>query len=147
MVLYSFLLCYYLGRTNFYGVKLMHHRNMTWLITMSFSRRLTQIRKSKQLTQQRMADTIGIHVSQIKRYESGDTQPSLEVIRKIALALNISADMLLFDKDERGASDDFKMQFEALSQFNEDEKRIARELLDSLILKHTANRLATGTSG
>ena len=69
----------------------------------------------------------------------------LDCLRKIALALNISADMLLFDEDERGASDDFKMQFEALSQFSEDEKRIAKELLDSLILKHTANRLATGT--
>jgi len=123
----------------------MDHTHLTWLMTMSFSRRLTQIRKSKKHTQQQMADTIGIHVSQIKRYESGDTQPSLEVIRKIALALNISADMLLFDEDERGASDDFKMQFEALSQFSEDEKRIAKELLDSLILKHTANRLATST--
>lgn len=123
----------------------MDHTNLTWLMTMSFSRRLSQIRKGKKLTQQQMADTIGIHVSQIKRYESGDTQPSLEVIRKIALALNISADMLLFDEDERGASDDFKMQFEALSQFSEEEKRVAKELLDSLILKHTANRLATGT--
>ncbi len=124
----------------------MNYSNLTWLMTMSFSKRLTQIRKGKKkLTQQQMADTIGIHVSQIKRYESGDTQPSLEVIRKIALALNISADMLLFDEDERGASNDFKMQFEALSQFSEEEKRVARELLDSLILKHTANRLATGT--
>ena len=123
----------------------MDHTHLTWLMTMSFSRRLSQIRKGKKHTQQQMADTICIHVSQIKRYESGDTQPSLEVIRKIALALNISADMLLFDEDERGASDDFKMQFEALSQFSEDEKRIAKELLDSLILKHTANRLATGT--
>jgi len=123
----------------------MNYTNLTWLITMSFSRRLSQIRKSKKLTQQQMADTISIHVSQIKRYESGDTQPSLEVLRKIALALNISADTLLFDKDSRGASNDFKMQFEALSQFSENEKLVAKEILDSLILKHTANRLATGT--
>ncbi len=123
----------------------MNYTNLTWLMTMSFSRRLSQIRKGKKLTQQQMADTINIHVSQIKRYESGDTQPSLEVLRKIALALNISADTLLFDKDDRGASNDFKMQFEALSQFSENEKLVAREILDSLILKHTANRLATGT--
>jgi len=124
----------------------MNQTNLTWLLTMSFSRRLAAIRKTKKLTQQEMADTIGIHVSQIKRYESGDTQPSLEVLRKIALALNISADMLLFDKEERGASQDFKMQFEALSQFSEDEKRVAKELLDSLILKHTANRLSAAGS-
>ena len=118
---------------------------MAWLMTMSFSRRLASIRKSKGLTQQQMANTIGIHVSQIKRYESGDTQPSLEVLRKIALALSISADLLLFEEDERGPSDEFRMRFEALSHFSQEEKRVVKELLDSLILKHTANRLATGT--
>ena len=114
---------------------------MTWLMMMSFSQRLSGIRKSKSLTQQKMADTIGIHVSQIKRYESGDTQPSLEVLRKIAIALSISADLLLFDKEERGPSDEFQMRFEALNQFNEEEKKIVKALLDSLILKHTASRL------
>ncbi len=123
----------------------MNQSNLTWILTMSFSRRLASIRKAKSMTQQQMADTIGIHVSQIKRYESGDTQPSLEVLRKIALALNISADLLLFDDGERGPGEELLMQFEALSQFDEQEKRIAKELLDSLILKHTANRLATGT--
>jgi len=117
---------------------------MTWLMTMSFSRRLSSIRKSKGLTQQQMADTIGIHVSQIKRYESGDTQPSLEVLRKIALALSIGADLLLFDEGERGPTDEFRMQFEAVGHFNKEEKRIVKALLDSLILKHTANRLETG---
>lgn len=110
---------------------------------MSFSRRLAKIRKDKTMTQQKMADVIGIHVSQIKRYESGDTQPSLEVLRKIAFALNISADMLLFDEDEREPIDDFKMQFEAVGRFNEEERRATKMLLDSLILKHTANRLAS----
>jgi len=123
----------------------MHQTNLTWLLTMSFSRRLAKIRKNKELTQQKMADLIGIHVSQIKRYESGDTQPSLEVLRKIALALNISADVLLFEENERGASLDFKMQFEALNQFSDDEKHIAKALLDSLILKHTANRLSAAS--
>lgn len=119
---------------------------MTWLMTMSFSQRLSLIRKDKGFTQQQMADTIGIHVSQIKRYESGETQPSLEVLRKIALALSISADLLLFDEDERGPSDEFRMQFEALNHFNKEEKKVVKELLDSLILKHTANRLVSGSS-
>jgi len=123
------------------------HRRLTWLLIMSFSRRLAKIRKDKKMTQQQMADLIGIHVSQIKRYESGDTQPSLEVLRKIALALNISADLLLFDTEERDPSGDLKMQFEALEQFSDDEKRIAKELLDSLILKHTANRFSQASSG
>ncbi len=34
-----------------------------------------------------------------------------------------------------------------LNQFNEEEKHVAKVLLDSLILKHTANRLATNPWG
>ena len=76
--------------------------NSQWqaILLMSFSKRLAAVRKERGLTQQQMSEVIGIHLSQVKRYESGDTQPSLEVLRKIALALNISADMLLFDGQE-----------------------------------------------
>lgn len=125
----------------------MKLNNPQWqaILLMSFSKRLAAVRKERGLTQQQMSEVIGIHLSQVKRYESGDTQPSLEVLRKIALALNISADILLFDEEERGPADDLKMQFEALNQFSPNEKMVAKELLDSLILKHTANRLSTGT--
>ncbi|MBT7409766.1 MAG: helix-turn-helix transcriptional regulator [Methylococcales bacterium] len=113
---------------------------------MDFSKRLIILRKERKFTQQQMADIIGIHVSQIKRYEASETQPSLEVLRKIALTLNVSADLLLFNKDERGTPDEFKMQFEALNHFNDEEKKVAKVLLDSLILKHTANRLSAAAS-
>ena len=95
---------------------------------MSLSKRLAAIRKARGLTQQQMSKVIDIHLSQVKRNESSDTQPSLDVLRKIALALNTSADLLLFDEDERGPSDDFRMHFEALSQFSPDEKKVAKEL-------------------
>tara|TARA_A100001391_G_scaffold118901_1_gene80679 strand:+ start:269 stop:388 length:120 start_codon:yes stop_codon:yes gene_type:complete len=39
------------------------------------------------------------------------------------------------------------MQFEALNEFSAEEKRTARELLDSLILRHTANRLSASAGG
>ena len=42
---------------------------------MSLSTRLITLRKEKGLTQQQMADTIGIHVNSLKKYEAG--QPSL----------------------------------------------------------------------
>ena len=119
----------------------MNHTHSTWLLTMSFSRRLSTIRKTKKLTQQVMADTIGIHVSQIKRYESGETQPSLEVLRKIALALNISADMLLFDEDERGPGDELKLQFEAVSHMSFEDIQVIKALLDGMIIKHQTKQM------
>ena len=58
-----------------------------------------------------MADATGIHVSQIKCYESGETQASVEVLKKMAVALCVTTDNLLFDGDERGPSDLLKLQF------------------------------------
>ncbi|MCF6252017.1 MAG: helix-turn-helix transcriptional regulator [Methylococcaceae bacterium] len=40
-------------------------------ITMSFPTRFIQLRKEHKLTQQQMADTVGMHITQVKRYESG----------------------------------------------------------------------------
>ena len=54
-----------------------------------------------------IADKVGIHITQIKRYEAGTAQPTLEAFYKIVLALNISADSMLFEKDERGPDEEF----------------------------------------
>jgi hypothetical protein len=43
--------------------------------------------------------------------------------------------MLLFDEAKRQPTGDLLMQFEAVGQFTEDEKKVAKELLDSLILR------------
>lgn len=119
----------------------MFSQKELWL-KMSFPERLLKLRKTKGLTQQVLADQVSIHVVQIRRYEAGDSQPTLEVIRKLAIALSTSADSLIFDKDERNPNDEFKMQFESISQFTKAEKLVAKQVLDSLILQHTASQLA-----
>jgi transcriptional regulator with XRE-family HTH domain len=110
------------------------------VLLMHFPKRLAAIRKEHGHTQQVMADKCGIHVSQYKRYESGTSQPTLDVFRKLVLALNSSADMLLFEQSERDPGDDLRMQFEAINQFSAEEKQTVRELLEGMILKHEARR-------
>jgi transcriptional regulator with XRE-family HTH domain len=81
-----------------------------------------------------------MHISQIRRYESGQSQPTLDAIRKLALALRVSADMLLFEKDERGPDEDLKLQFEAVSRLDPEEKKVIRSVIESIILRHEARR-------
>jgi len=109
---------------------------------MDFGKRLAALRKERQLTQQTLAASVGCHVTMIRRYEANETQPTLEVIRKLAVALSVSADKLVFEEGERGPSDDLRLQFEAVSQFTPEEKAVARTVLESLILRHTANRFS-----
>jgi transcriptional regulator with XRE-family HTH domain len=112
-------------------------------IDMKFSERLVILRKQKGLTQKALAAVVKIHFAQIQRYEAGTSQPTLDVIRKLAVALSVTADLLIFDKDERGPDDDLLLQFEAISRFKPAEKKFVKEVLDSLILKHEAKRWST----
>ena len=111
-----------------------------WVLDMNFPERLAAFRKEKNMTQMELAELTGVHVAQIRRYESGSSQPTLEVIRKIALALHVSADKLIFDENERGPDDDLRLHFEAVSKLTPDEKRTIKELLEGMLLKHEAKR-------
>jgi transcriptional regulator with XRE-family HTH domain len=112
-------------------------------LDMPFPERLTAFRKAKGLTQQALADQIGSSKIQIYRYESGASQPTLDVLRKLALALSVSADDLVFEADERGPGDNLKMQFEEVSRFDAEDLQAARTLLGGLILQHHAKKLAS----
>ncbi|MBI4755852.1 MAG: helix-turn-helix transcriptional regulator [Betaproteobacteria bacterium] len=107
---------------------------------MDFAQRLAALRKERGLTQQALADRVAVHLTQINRYETGDSQPMLDVIRRLAIALSVTTDELIFDKDERGPEEDMRLQFETISQFDEEDKELARGLLEGLILKHQAKQ-------
>lgn len=103
---------------------------------MSLPIRLITLRKENSMTQQVMADAIGIHVNSLKKYEAGQAQPSLGVLKKIAKAMHVSTDFLLFEEHERGPSNDITLQFEAVSQLPLDELKIVQEVLKSLVIKY-----------
>ena len=62
---------------------------------MAFGKRLNQIRKEKDVTAQTMANIIGIGLRSYRAYESGDRQPSFDILLKIADYLDVSTDYLL----------------------------------------------------
>lgn len=119
----------------------METRSLTHLLDMDFPERLVQLRKARQLTQRQLSEQIEVHLTQVQRYENGSSQPTLDVLRRLAVALSVSADVLLFDTDERGPDESLKLKFEALRQFDTKERAIAEGVLDSLIVQHQAKRL------
>ena len=70
-------------------VPINHH----W--TVNFPEHLAQLRKERSFTQPQIAEKVGLHVAQIRRYKAGTSQPTLDVIRSLAVALGVSADELL----------------------------------------------------
>jgi len=111
-----------------------------WSVPMNFPTRLAQLRKNQGYSQQRLADAVGMHINQIKRYETDAAQPTLEALVKLAKALHVSLDTLVFEEDERGPGDDLRLQFEAVSQLLEGEQAVVREVLEGLIIKYQTRR-------
>lgn len=112
-----------------------------WLSTMSFSARVIALRKQRNLPQQSLADLPGIHVQQIKRYEAGHAQPTVVALKKLALALDASADALLLEEGERGPGDDLAMLFEAVNDFPGAEKETVHTVLSGMVLQHSPREL------
>jgi transcriptional regulator with XRE-family HTH domain len=55
-----------------------HSISMQWLL-MEFTNKLIALRKQHGLTQQALADAITSHVNQFKRYDTGTTQPTVNI--------------------------------------------------------------------
>ncbi|WES87372.1 helix-turn-helix transcriptional regulator [Dickeya fangzhongdai] len=49
-----------------------------------------------------MADKVGIHLTQVRRYESGEAQPSLDILKRTAIT---------FIKKPEGSLDRFRLFF------------------------------------
>lgn len=62
---------------------------------MNFGEKLRELRKSQKLTQQQLADRLGVAKSVVSYYESGDRFPSYDVMVKIAHTFHVTTDYLL----------------------------------------------------
>jgi len=117
------------------------HNELTPAQRMNLATRLLQYRKKRGLTQQHMADELGLHITQIKRYEAGTSQPAIDGLKKIAVLLSVSTDELIFGDTGRDPAMHLKLHFEAVARLNPDEQQTVLNVIDGLMLKHQALQL------
>ena len=108
---------------------------------MAFASKLTEIRKSRNLTQQELAKKAGVGISQMRRYEKGSSSPTLEVIKNLALTLGVSTDELIFETNERIAASrildkELLRQFETVSSLTSRDIDAVKTVLESIIIKN-----------
>jgi transcriptional regulator with XRE-family HTH domain len=111
-----------------------------WSNVMSVASRLANVRKQKGLTQQALADAIGLCVTQVKRYESGSSLPSLEALKKIAQTLRVTTDWLIFEEEELMPNADLALQFQAIRNMPEPQQAVIKQVLEGMIIKYEAER-------
>lgn len=119
-----------------------------------FGEILKRLRQEKNLSQQELANLIGVHVRQVSKYEMGTSMPTLERIRRMAEVLDVSADELVFGAAKRrsASANTFKNpvlaeRLRTLEQMaSRDELRSVIELLDAFIAKKQIDQISRGKS-
>jgi len=106
-------------------------------IKLTTSLRIATFRKAKGLSQEALAEVIGISRKQVSDYELGRAHPNDEVIVRFALALGTSADTLLVLKDveykEHSPNLRFTRRIRELEALPELKKKAILKTLDDLI--------------
>lgn len=105
-----------------------------------FAENLKKCRAKRGISQDELAKKISIHPVQFSRYERGQSAPSIEVVQKIADALEVSIDQLVYgdqdNKAEQSISDrELLSMFQKIQLLNERQKETVKDFLSSYILK------------
>ena len=58
-------------------------------LSLFLSKRIKELRKSKNYTQDKFAELIDVDAKHLSRIECGKTQPSLNLLKKISVVLNV----------------------------------------------------------
>lgn len=74
-------------------------------ITLSFGKRIRDIRMSKNISQEKLAELSGLHPTYIGQLERGEKSPTLESIYKISVGLDISINKFFYNLDNASESE------------------------------------------
>ena len=88
--------------------------------------RIREVRKKRGLTQEQASELCDITLSFYGNIERGDKKMSLETLAKISKGLSISADQLLFGKDEDGETEALQI----IAQIRKRDERQYKKYLD-----------------
>ena len=112
----------------------------------SLGGRIKDLRKQKSMSQGELADKVGISYAQIGRYETKGAQPPAETLKKIADALGVSPDFLIYGTSDEKAKTkltdaELINQFKAIENMDEEDKAVIKKLIDAFITKKQLQKM------
>jgi transcriptional regulator with XRE-family HTH domain len=119
----------------------------------AFAQTLKRLRQGKKISQQQLADLIGVHVRQVSKYEMGTSLPTLERIKRMAEVLEVSADEIVFGVSRRRVTaDNSSIKHPVLAEklrklesvASRDDLKSVVDLLDAFIAKKQIDQIARG---
>ncbi|EMN82274.1 DNA-binding helix-turn-helix protein [Leptospira interrogans serovar Grippotyphosa str. UI 12764] len=105
----------------------------------ALAKNLKLFRKKKNWSQTELAKNAGTTLTHINRLETGKSNPSIEIVQKIALALEVSIDDLVSGRDNskevKFENQAFYEKIKLLDTFSEEERNAVNVVIDSILTK------------
>ncbi|RHX82929.1 helix-turn-helix domain-containing protein [Leptospira stimsonii] len=105
----------------------------------ALAKNLKLFRKKKNWSQTELAKNAGTTLTHINRLETGKSNPSIEIVQKIALALEVSIDDLVSVRDNskevKFENQAFYEKIKLLDTFSEEERNAVNVVIDSILTK------------
>ena len=100
-----------------------------------FGKKITLLRKGLQLTQEQMAEKLGISLEMMRYYERRCKNPTMEFIQKAASAFGITTDELIFGntKKKTGPTSRLEQQIEELKKLPVSKQKIVSDMIDAVV--------------
>jgi transcriptional regulator with XRE-family HTH domain len=107
---------------------------------MPLGAKIKELRKEQGLSQGELGKISGIHEKLISKYEHERIIPTADTLKKIAQALRISADYLIFDNTPKEGKAELKdvelfSMFKEVENMGEEERETIKNLIDAMIVK------------
>lgn len=107
---------------------------------MKLNEKIKKLRKEKGMSQADMASLTGVHKAHFSRIERGRFQPSIDLLKKISKALDVTADYLLNDEVDdftpvRVEDKTLVEKVKLIDTLNTEEKNALLKIIDALLTK------------
>lgn len=100
---------------------------------LNIGEKITQLRRHKNLSQQEFADQIGVSRTIVGNYERNINTPSIEVLLKIAKALDVNIDFLVGEGEFSSFDKDTVKRIEDIERLDDDTRKHLFFLIDNII--------------
>lgn len=103
----------------------------------TFGARIAGVRRAQELTQQQLAEKLGIAQQTLAHYECGRLRLPVSLLPELTRTLGLSSDELLGQniarQSKRSLSSKLQQQIEAISQLPKARQRFVSEMLDTVL--------------
>lgn len=114
---------------------------------MGVGERIKELRTLKKLTQSDLAKEVGLTYIQVGRYETQKSNPSSDVLQKLANALDTTTDYLMNGSQDEVVSaqltdKELLKQFRAVEKLDSEDKHLVKTFIDAFLTKRQVQKLA-----